>query len=76
VSELSNQRVRTPGDVVKMGQEVTVRVLDLDAEGRRVSLSMRQGGVVMKPTAGAVEAAPTTPVKKKKRPVLKGGLDF
>jgi small subunit ribosomal protein S1 len=76
VSELSNQRVRTPGDVVKPGQEVTVRVLDLDAEGRRVSLSMKQGSVP-KPAAGAAEpATPAVPVKKKKRPELKGGLDF
>jgi small subunit ribosomal protein S1 len=81
VSELSNQRVRTPGDVVKVGQEVSVRVLDLDAEGRRVSLSMRQQ---TNPTAGGakgmitpVAAVASVPVgKKKKRPELRGGLDF
>jgi small subunit ribosomal protein S1 len=77
ISELSNQRVRTPGDVVKVGQEVGVRVLEIDAENRRVSLSMRQppaakaGGAV---TAAA--AAPVVPGKKKKRPELRGGLEF
>jgi len=77
VSELSNQRVRTPGDVVKVGQEVSVRVIDLDAEGRRVSLSMRQQTAAAKtPATTTAPATPAVPVKKKKRPELRGGLDF
>jgi len=76
VSELSNQRVRTPGDVVKIGQEVTVRILDVDAEARRVSLSMKQAAASAPKAAGGAEAAPGAPVKKKKRPELRGGLDF
>jgi small subunit ribosomal protein S1 len=76
VSELSNQRVRTPADVVKIGQEVSVRILDIDAEARRVSLSMRQSGGGSKVVPATTEAAPVTPVKKKKRPELRGGLDF
>jgi small subunit ribosomal protein S1 len=80
VSELSNQRVRTPADIVKVGQEVTARVIDLDAEGRRVSLSMRQpsqssGGAKATATAAAAPA-PAAPVSKKKRPQLRGGLEF
>jgi ribosomal protein S1 len=80
VSELANTRVRTPADVVKVGQEVSVRVIDLDAEGRRVSLSMRQptgsGGAKGKPAGDAAPAAPVAPVPKKKRPQLRGGLEF
>jgi len=80
VSELSNQRVRSPGDVVKVGQEVSVRVIDLDAEARRVSLSLRQpsasSGGVKPVAAGAAPATPVAPAKKKKRTELKGGLDF
>src|SRR5439155_27299535 len=34
VSELSNQRVRAAGDAVQPGQEVKVRVLEIDAEAR------------------------------------------
>ena len=74
VSELSSQRVRTPGDIVKIGQEVSVRVIDLDPQGRRVSLSMKQ-----QDGSKAVAAAPVPvlpPGKKKKRPELRGGLDF
>ena len=80
VSELSNQRVRTPADVVKPGQQVEVRVIDLDAEGRRVSLSMRQqtstsAGAKASATIAAA-TAPAAPVMKKKRPQLRGGLEF
>lgn len=42
LSELSWQRVRRPSDVVSLGQEVEVRVLDVKAKKRRVSLSLRQ----------------------------------
>jgi small subunit ribosomal protein S1 len=77
VSELSNQRVRSPADVVKIGQEVNVRVLDIDAEGRRISLSMRQASGGAKAAAATGTETPTSaPVKKKKRPELRGGLDF
>ncbi len=41
ISELDN-RVRTAGDVVKEGQEVKVRVLEVDKDARRVSLSLRR----------------------------------
>jgi len=74
VSELSNQRVRTPADVVKPGQEVRVRILSVDAEARRIGLSMSQATAAKATaTAPAVEA---TLSKKKKRPELRGGLDF
>jgi small subunit ribosomal protein S1 len=77
VSELSNQRVRTPGDVVKVGQEVSVRVLDIDAEARRISLSMRQASGPKSAASTAIgEAVAAAPAKKKKRPELRGGLDF
>ncbi len=43
VSELSwTKKVRNPGQVLSKGQEVHVRVLDLDTENRRVSLSLKQ----------------------------------
>ena len=36
---LPNQRVNRPGDVVQIGQELTVRVLSVSASARRISLS-------------------------------------
>ena len=76
VSEMSNQRVRNPGDAAKIGQEVTVRILEVDGEARRMSLSMKQSTGSFKAPATAAAAAPATPAVKKKRPVLRGGLEF
>lgn len=42
ISELSEQRVRHPSEVLTIGNPVTVRVLDVDFEKRRVSLSLRE----------------------------------
>lgn len=42
ISELSEQRVRHPSEVLTIGNPVTVRVLDIDFEKRRVSLSLRE----------------------------------
>ena len=41
VSELSDRFVRDPAEVVEVGRRVTVRVLGVDLERRRLSLSMR-----------------------------------
>ena len=42
VSELAPYRVGTPGDVVQPGDAVRVRVVGIDPERRRLSLSVRQ----------------------------------
>lgn len=39
VSKMGPERVRRPGDVVKMGEEVSIRVESIDSAGRRLSLS-------------------------------------
>jgi transcriptional accessory protein Tex/SPT6 len=41
ISELSEQRVGKVEDVVKVGDKVTVRVLELDPNSKRISLSLR-----------------------------------
>ena len=41
VSELSHERVNKPEDVVQVGQEVTLRVIKLDPEERKIGLSLR-----------------------------------
>jgi transcriptional accessory protein Tex/SPT6 len=40
-SELADRFVRHPSEVVRVGQDVTVRVLNVEMESRRLSLSMR-----------------------------------
>ena len=42
VSELDEGRVAHPRDVVKPGQVLTLRVLNLDSERRRLALSLKQ----------------------------------
>jgi small subunit ribosomal protein S1 len=42
VSELDEGRVAHPRDVVEQGQLVTLRVLNLDPERRRLALSLKQ----------------------------------
>jgi len=41
ISELADRFVKDPGEVVKLRQQVKVRVLDVDLDRRRIALSMR-----------------------------------
>ncbi|MFZ3136069.1 MAG: Tex family protein [Thermodesulfovibrionales bacterium] len=43
ISELSDRFIKTPGDVVNVHQKVTVTVLDVDLQRKRISLSMKSG---------------------------------
>jgi transcriptional accessory protein Tex/SPT6 len=43
ISELADQRVERPTDVVHVGQRVTARVVEVDRERERISLSLRSG---------------------------------
>ena len=42
VSELSRRRVNDPNEIVKSGDQVTVKVLKIDQGGKRISLSMKE----------------------------------
>jgi len=75
ISELAGHRVRSASDVVKVGDEVQVRVLEVDKDARRISLSIKKAAEAAAAPAPAA-AATTTPAKKKKRPELRGGLDW
>ena len=41
ISQLADKFVSSPGEVVKLGQQVLVRVVEVDLKRRRISLSMR-----------------------------------
>jgi len=72
ISELSDRRVRSCAEVVKVGDEIESRVLGVDGENRRISLSLKQVQAAARPEEmGSPE--PTKPKKKRKRP-LRGGL--
>jgi small subunit ribosomal protein S1 len=44
VSEVADRHIATPDEVVRVGDAVRVRIVSIDPERRRVSLSMRQAG--------------------------------
>jgi small subunit ribosomal protein S1 len=56
ISELSNQRVAHPGDVVHEGQSLKLRIISLDSERHRLGLSLKQAEEA--PVRPAPEAAP------------------
>lgn len=53
VSEISRNRVQKPSDVLKVGQEVEVKVLKVGQQGNRISLSIK--ALEPDPWAGVVE---------------------
>jgi small subunit ribosomal protein S1 len=59
ISELSNQRVAHPGDVVHEGQQLKLRIISLDSERHRLGLSLKQAEEApARPEPEAVLAAP------------------
>jgi small subunit ribosomal protein S1 len=80
ISELSHKRVFRVSDVVQEGQEIEAKVLSVDPEAQRMSLSMKALEVRAEPppaeegSAAQVDEEPA-PRKPPKRTVpLKGGL--
>jgi small subunit ribosomal protein S1 len=59
ISELSNQRVAHPGDVVHEGQQLKLRIISLDSERHRLGLSLKQ--------------AEEAPVRAAAEPAMDGG---
>ncbi len=43
ISELADEFVKDPNDVVKLNDKVIIKVIAVDAERKRISLSMKQG---------------------------------
>ena len=78
ISELSDQKVENPMDIVKAGQEVDVKILRVDTEDRKIGLSLKRAQW----TAGAGGGRDETPaaeddsfiLPKKSKPT-KGGMD-
>ena len=41
ISQIANQRVEKISDILEIGQEVEVKIIDINYDAKRVSLSMR-----------------------------------
>jgi uncharacterized protein len=50
ISQLADHYVKDPADIVRVGQKVTVTVLDVDLVKKRISLSMKDGSRVDRAT--------------------------
>jgi small subunit ribosomal protein S1 len=63
ISELAQHHVENPREVVAQGQVVNVLILEIDADRRRLSLSLKrvEEGTVPKPRADGSESLHTTP---------------
>ncbi len=77
ISELAHHRVASVANVVKEGEEVTVKVLSVDTDQQRMSLSIK--GAIAAPEkeetgAPEVEEEPAKPVLAKHTGPLKGGV--
>lgn len=72
VSELSDEHVRSVGEVVREGDRVRAKVLSVDEDSRRIALSIKQ--LAETPAAAASADEPRRTTTKRNRP-LKGGLD-
>lgn len=74
VSEIALQRIRKPGAVVQPGQSVKVKVLSIDKENRRISLSIKQA-LAQPEEPAAEETESAEPQKPRRRnPNLRGGI--
>jgi small subunit ribosomal protein S1 len=70
ISELSDDKVESPEEVVKVGDEIEVKVLRVDAADRKIGLSRKR---LNEPEEeeGAAEAAAETPARPQRE--LRGG---
>jgi small subunit ribosomal protein S1 len=75
ISEMSHRRIKSPSEIVKEGDTVRLVVLSVDPVARRMSFSLKQAAPP-EPTPQETGTPALPPKPKKKRPELRGGLDF
>lgn len=69
-SELAHRRIAKPADVVEVGQKVKVKVIDVRADERRLTLSLRaltpRDAEPARPAGGTTEEGVVRPVREKR----------
>ena len=75
ISELSDKHVKSVSQAVSEGQTVKAKVLAVDEERRRISLSIKALLVQQAPAAAAESPSKPAEAAKRTKP-LKGGLEF
>lgn len=66
ISEMTHEYIKTPGDVVKEGDEVEVKVLDVNRRKKQIKLSMK--AIEEKPVAAPKPAQPRKEKEKEPAP--------
>jgi small subunit ribosomal protein S1 len=74
ISELSNKRVNNVSEVVKEGDWIDVYILDIDADSRRMSLSMKQAVASKTPDPESTDETEEEEVPAKPKNTYKGPL--
>jgi len=73
---MANYFVTNPIDVVKVGQRVKVKVLEIDLEREKVSLTMKDGDVSVKPTKIISEKKEIQKDDEIGESTMKGNINF
>ena len=60
VSELSDEKVENPTDVVKIGDEVEVKILRVDIDDRKIGLSLKRAQWAPVPSRAPSQPIPTS----------------
>lgn len=68
VSALADKFVKDPREVVRVGQTVQVRVVEVDIARKRIALSMRKDDGTPRPTGGTSGAGTKRPVERPAKP--------
>ena len=55
ISQIADKRIEKPQDVLKVGDKVQVKVIDIDFEKKRVSLSIKEAAKAEEATEEAAE---------------------
>jgi small subunit ribosomal protein S1 len=71
ISELADHKVENPEEIVKVGEEIEVKILRVDTEDRKIGLSRKRVEWAEEEEAAAQHP---TPGREKTRHELKGGL--
>jgi small subunit ribosomal protein S1 len=74
ISELADHKVENPEDIVKVGDEIEVKVLRVDIDERKIGLSRKRVEWAEEDAAPDSSGAPSSPRDRVSREDLKGGL--
>ena len=80
ISELADHKIEKPQDVVKVGEELEVKILRVDTDSRKIGLSLRrvqwaaEDAAADSKEASATEAPATSDSASERRGGLEGGL--